>query len=155
MNSKVFFVFLIFLLLFGCNSSNTSNTDTTEKKEVKDDFNKGSTDPKLVGNWRSYSDIKNTKLLELYADGKWVLGTSSGSWRVTNIKTSDWAKWGIESYGPSRKIILEGWNDDIVDGPVEEAESNINFFWVIYDVTLENYGEPNQIQVKYGHANWD
>ena len=161
--NSLFLIFLLFFLLFGCNSSNSPTTnptnpinqDTPEKKEIKEDFNKGQIDNKLVGKWRSYSDTKNTRTLDLTADGKWQIGGSSGTWRVYSIKESDWQKWGIESYGPTRKIILDGWNKGIADGPIEETESNVDFFWVIYEVTLETYGEPRLAQIKYGHANWE
>lgn len=120
-----------------------------------DSPNPQSSDPNLVGKWRSFSDTSNTRLLELYSDGRWQLGGSSGTWSVADIEPADWDSWGVPPYGPTRKIILNGWNQDRADGPIEETEDNVDFFWVIYYVTLEVYGEPAQVQVKYGHSTWE
>ncbi len=90
--------------------------------------------------------------LEINSDGTWKFGGSAGKWHADAIQDTDWKKWGIESYGPARKMVLEGWNKGVADGPVEEPDGRVDFFWVIYRVGPPTVGAPGQVQVKYGHA---
>ena len=53
-------------------------------------------------------------------------------WKISDIKSSDWKEWGIASYGPTKKIILNGWNKKIATGPIESTGNNADFIWVIY-----------------------
>ncbi len=117
-------------------------------------------DKDLVGSWRPFSEAifyddggndwitPVSRRIELSADGTWSFGSSSGTWSVAPISNSDWSTWKVSSYGPNRKIILDGWNKGVASGPIEES-SSIDFFWVIYhgDMSLG----PATIQIKFGH----
>ena len=119
----------------------------------------------FVGLWRAFSsrmfyDIGGGgavgsgtgQPLEINADGSWQLSTSAGKWRVESINLEDWKKWNIESYGPTRKIILENWNGGIADGPAEESDGRVDFFWVMYRAEPPTVSSSGQVQAKYGHA---
>lgn len=115
----------------------------------------------VTGTWRPYSQaifydkggsniIKPvTRTLELKADGTWDFG-SKGTWEVKPIDQADWKKWGISSYGPTRKIVLNGWNKDKADGPIEES-GRVDFIWAIYRTTSASLG-PATVQIKFGHS---
>src|SRR3990172_1134970 len=75
-------------------------------------------------------------------------GSSNGTWYVTTIDAADWSRWGVEEYGPQRKVVLEGWNDDFGDGPIEDSEAGVDFLWVIYRVDDPS---PGVVQMKFGH----
>lgn len=151
MKLSLFLSFLLLFALVGCNAP-ASQSDSLNPNKISSPNNQ---DSRLVGKWRSYSDIKNTRVLEIRQDGRWELGSSSGTWKTEPIKPEDWGRWGMSEYGPISKIILYGWNKGMADGPIEESASRVDFFWVIYNVTLETIGEPAQVQIKYGHSNWD
>ena len=117
----------------------------------------------FVGNWRVYSETlfydaggsggsdpsaSTTRELSLNDDGTWEFGSSNGTWYVTTIDAADWSRWGVEEYGPQRKIVLEDWNDDVADGPVEDSEAGVDFLWVIYRVDEPS---PGVVQMKFGH----
>ncbi len=119
----------------------------------------------FVGLWRAFSsrlfyDVGGGgavgsgtgKPLEINADGTWQFSTSAGTWAVDDIQPEDWTKWGINAYGPTRKVTLSNWDKGTADGPVEEADGNVDFFWVIYRVGPPTVGSPGQVQAKYGHA---
>ena len=120
----------------------------------------GSADPEFVGRWRIYSERISfdaggannispvTRDLNLHEDGEWDFGSSSGSWFIASIDPDDWDRWGADPYGPERKIVLDGWNEDVGDGPIEESEGTVDFFWVIYHV---DDPDPGIVQVKFGH----
>ncbi|MDP3741869.1 MAG: hypothetical protein Q8R15_00995 [Candidatus Micrarchaeota archaeon] len=150
---KFFSLMLLAVFLFGC----VSTTPDASSNASQASQNSNGFEAKLVDNWRSFSDYTNTQVLELRGDNTWKLSSSSGRWRVENITAADWENWQIEPYGPEKKIILDGWNGAIADGPIEESDdkTRVDFFWVIYLVNLDVYGEDRQAQVKYGHANWD
>jgi hypothetical protein len=125
----------------------------------------GGTEPMLAGSWRIYSEAvfydrggndylstPSSRLLELRQDGTWTYGGSSGTWSVASIADEDWVRWGISSYGPKRKITLNGWNNGVGEGPMEESGTGVNFFWVIYRVKPPASTWPGQIQIKFGHA---
>ncbi len=125
------------------------------------------THPKeLIGSWRALSsrifyDIGGGgalgsgtgRPLEINQDGSWQFGTSAGTWAIEEIKENDWKKWNINSYGPKKKIVLDKWNGDSADGPIEESDSKVDFFWVIYKTGPPTVSSKGQVQAKYGHAN--
>lgn len=90
--------------------------------------------------------------LEINSDGTWKFGGSAGKWQIEAIQGTDWKKWGVESYGPTRKMVLNGWNKDVADGPVEESDEGVDFIWAIYRVGSPTVSSPGQVQVKYGHS---
>jgi hypothetical protein len=117
----------------------------------------------FVGDWRVYSETlfydaggsggsdsgaSTTRELSLNDDGTWEFGSSNGTWYVTAIEAGDWSRWGVEEYGPQRKVVLEGWNGDVADGPIEESEAGADFLWVIYRVDEPS---PGVVQMKFGH----
>jgi len=142
------------ILVFGCVSQGRQQPSGNAPGTAYQD--KGESDAgngAFAGKWRSFSDTKYTPLLQLNEDGTWSLEGSSGTWQAGAIEDSDWARWGISSYGPAKKITLNGWNNGVADGPVEESDGRVDFFWIIYDVTLE--GEQRLAQIKFGHSNYD
>ncbi|MBI3032780.1 hypothetical protein HYY69_04855 [Candidatus Woesearchaeota archaeon] len=137
-----------------------SDNALIEKKQSKKS-KYGMLDNKLVGSWRPFSEAifydnggnnwitPVSRRIELSSDGTWNFGTSTGTWSVAPITNSDWSVWKISSYGPTRKIILDGWNKGISSGPIEESGANIDFFWVIYHSDMSM--GPATIQMKFGH----
>ncbi len=124
-----------------------------------------STAPELVRKWRVYSQsifydaggsnfLKTpaTTLLDLRADQTWSFGSSSGTWSVQAILEQDWAKWGVSSYGPKRKLVLNNWNGVGADGPIDETEGRVDFAWAIYRVGPPAVERPAQIQMKFGQT---
>ncbi len=92
-----------------------------------------------------------TRTLELGADGKWNFGDgSTGTWDVAFIAEDDWKKWGVEPYGPARKIVLDGWSGASADGPIEEGAGGVDFFWVIYR-NKEQGDNAGHVQMKFGY----
>lgn len=117
----------------------------------------------FVGLWRVYSSrlfydsggggsigTDSSTKLELQNNGKWNYGSSSGTWKTELINSNDWGKWQIESYGPTRKLILNEWKGSIADGPVEES-NNIDFLWVIYRSEPPLTSAPGTVNMKFGH----
>jgi hypothetical protein len=117
----------------------------------------------FTGSWRVYSETlffdaggsggsdsgaSTTRELDLNEDGRWEFGSSNGAWHVTTIDPADWSRWGVEEYGPQRKIVLEGWAGDVADGPIEESDAGVDFLWVIYRVDEPG---PGVVQMKFGH----
>lgn len=112
----------------------------------------GSSNP-LVGNWRIltetvYWDTGSTAtitpvstLLVLNANATWQFGSSSGTWSTASIEASDWTDWGIAAYGPTRKLILNNWNNTTEKGPIDETGSTINNIWIIYRTTSDQNGD--------------
>ena len=121
-------------------------------------------DAKLVGTWRLYSSrlfydsgggsgiSQFGPPMVVSADGTWQFETSRGKWSTSQITPDDWKKWGSNPYGPTRKIVLEGYNKVGADGPIEPSSSGarVDFFWVIYRT-----GPPDtpagSVHSKYGH----
>jgi hypothetical protein len=116
----------------------------------------------LVGIWSSYSATLyydaggggafpgGIYSLTLNANGTWDYGDSSGSWSVTPISADDWTGWGVESYGPTRKLVLEGWSGGTAEGPIEEeADGTVNFVWAIYPYQSDQ--GPATVWLKFGH----
>lgn len=140
----------------GCGGSGESGSDNPEPPAE-------SADLLFVGDWRVYSETlfydaggsggsdssaSTTRELSLKDDGSWEFGSSNGTWYVTTIDAADWSRWRVEEYGPQRKIVLEDWNDDVADGPIEESEAGVDFLWVIYRVAEPS---PGVVQMKFGH----
>ena len=120
-------------------------------------------DDNVVGKWRAYSeaiyydagssnylDTASTRQLYVNVGGTWEFGSSDGTWKTETITDADWARWATNSYGPTRKIVLNGWNDGTGDGPIEEDATRVDFIWIIYR-TEASLG-PGQIQIKFGHT---
>jgi hypothetical protein len=113
----------------------------------------------LVGSWRIYSEYfyydagggngitPVTTLLGLNSDGTWQFGSSNGTWSVETIASDDWTRWEVSPYGPTRKIVLNGWYGSSADGPIEETGSNVDFLWVIYHVSEP---DPGTVWMKFG-----
>lgn len=82
----------------------------------------------------------------------WSFGSSSGSWRAAAITAADWTRWRSKPYGPTRKIVLAGWNRATADGPIDERGGVIASFWVMYHVGPPTVGAPAWIQLRFGPA---
>jgi hypothetical protein len=117
------------------------------------------------GSWRIYSarlfydeggagevglSDTTSQRLELSASGTWRLGTSSGQYSVDAVSADDWTRWGVEPYGPQRKITLVGWNSDVADGPVEASDGRVDFLWVIYHESPPAVSAPGTAWLKFG-----
>ena len=85
-------------------------------------------------------------------DGTWTFGSSSGTWDVSDITAGDGARWGIELYGPTQKVVLEGWNAGTADGPIEESGGQVDFIWVIYPEGPPAISAPGTVWIKFGRA---
>ncbi|MDO8427959.1 MAG: DcrB-related protein [Candidatus Diapherotrites archaeon] len=115
----------------------------------------------MIRNWREYSKAvyldngdwsfaeTSNSLIDIQANHTWIFGTQNGTWEIQTITEQDWSNWGINEYGPTRKIILYGWNES-VNGPIEEIGDRIDYFWVIYRTGPPEIEEPGQIQIKFG-----
>lgn len=115
----------------------------------------------VAGSWRPYSEsifydrggnksiVPVTRRMTLSPNGQWSFGTSSGKWHVETITQNDWDNWKINPYGPTKKIVLSGWNKSTAEGPIEESSGNIDFIWVIYR-TQSSFG-PATVWIKFGH----
>ncbi len=121
--------------------------------------------PEFAGAWRVYSarifydeggggtvDTTITRELELDAGGAWYFGSSSGTYEVSDISADDWARWGVDPYGPTRKISLFDWNGGVADGPVEESGGGVDFLWAVYHEGPPTIGAPGTVWMKFGHA---
>jgi len=126
------------LFIFGC----TGQADAQDEQQAPDD---------LVGTWRIFGQT-TSRMLELNSDGTWAFGSSGGSWHVEPISDADWQRWGLEPYGPVRKIVVENWDQTTAEGPVEESaiEGRPDFFWLFYKATVE--GRSGDAQLKFGHG---
>ncbi len=138
-----------------------------ETEELKAETKVGiaDADPVFVGSWRIFSErifydiggagsaaVPVTRNLELLKDGTWKFGDSQGTWTLTEITNEDWSRWGINSYGPTRKIILDKWNKATADGPIEETKDYVDFIWAIYHVEPPLVQNAGTIWMKFGHS---
>lgn len=162
------------VLLTGCTSGGSEDsaadgTGTTTATDGRASTTSGSTtsgtvDKALAGDWRVISAVlyydngKNTKdvkttlptrRLSVADDGKWQFGSSNGAWSVSTIEDSDWTGWDVRSYGPTRKLVLDGWSGSTSKGPIEESTGPVDFFWVIYRYTSDTSG-PGTVWMKFG-----
>ncbi len=118
-------------------------------------------DLSVVGVWRPYQEViiydsgasnlikPVTRRLTIKEDGTWEFGTQ-GTWEVKNIEEKDWKKWNMPSQGETKKIILNGWNKGIGDGPISEGTAGVDFIWITYRSETLSLG-PATIQIKFGH----
>ena len=140
----------------GCGGSNSADRGPGQPPQA-------AAPVELAGEWRVYSETlfydaggsggadsgaSTTRKLSLHDDATWEFGGSNGTWYVAAIATADWERWGVEGYGPQRKIVLENWNGNVADGPIEESGSGLDFLWVIYRVDEPS---PGVVQMKLGH----
>ncbi len=134
-----------------------------------DSLGGGSADTAFSGSWKVYSQrlfydeggggttlsassgTATTQTLSLKNDGSWTYGDSTGTWKVSAINTDDWTAWKIDSYGPTRKIVLQGWNKGTASGPVEEEAGTVNFVWVLYRTGPPTVSKPGTVNMKFGH----
>ncbi|MBS3069890.1 hypothetical protein J4220_00090 [Candidatus Micrarchaeota archaeon] len=93
-----------------------------------------------------------TRLLEIDAEGNWAFGSSNGKWHVEPIAETDWNDWGIDAYGPTRKMVLDDWGGKDAEGPIEESGGSVDFFWAIYRVESPEVENAGTIQTKFGRA---
>ncbi len=117
-------------------------------------------DPALAGSYRIYSErisydqgggdsiVPVTRTLELSGDGTWTFGSSEGTWSVAKIASGDWDRWGVAPYGPLRKIVLQGWDGAMADGPIEEGNGT---FWAIYR-PADKADFPGIVQMRFGRS---
>ncbi len=136
---------------------------------VAESTNSRGADAAFVGTWKVYSQrlfydeggggtalsassgTATTQTLKLKNDGMYEYGDSKGAWKVSALATEDWKSWGIESFGPSQKITLEGWNKGIASGPIEEESGAVNFVWVLYKTGPPTTSKPGTVHMKFGH----
>lgn len=93
----------------------------------------------------------STRQLTL-SGASWQFGSSSGTFSVAPITAADWQRWGTHPYGPTRKIVLSGWNGGAADGEIEGQGVAVNFFWVIYSVPKSELNPAATVKLKFGHA---
>jgi hypothetical protein len=120
----------------------------------------------FVGNWRIFSarlyydagggsDVgtPSSRLLTLAVGGTWTYGPSTGTWTIQPIKSADWKRWKVSSYGPTRKVVVVGWSKGSADGPIEESHGRVDFMWLIYHVRRPVVSDPGILYLKFGRAN--
>jgi|SRR3989344_6696278 len=143
------------------NNIEKPNSENIEKKQEIKKVQENN-DPDVVGTWRPHAQsieydagainsIKKpvTRKLTISSDGTWEYG-STGTWEVELIEEKDWERWKMASYGPTKKIVLHGWNNAIGDGPIDEGTAGVDFIWAIYHSDKLSLG-PATIQIKFGH----
>lgn len=150
------------IMLSGCIQDNTSTMEPAKTPSELETDKPQTQLSDLIGSWRIYSsrlyydvggggtvDTSATQILELKANSKYEFSSSGGSWAVESISPDDWKRWGIEPYGPIKKITLSGWNDGIADGPIEESK-RVDFIWVIYKAKPPTVSAPGMVWMKFG-----
>jgi len=148
----------------GAGGEERSQPPESSTGAIEPEYSEGGPDGILAGEWRISSETlfydaggsggsdasaSGTRRLTLYDDGSWEFGSSGGAWFTSPIDPSDWDRWGTAPYGPETKIVLEGWNGDVGDGPIEGSAGTVDFFWVIYRVDDPDAGA---VQVKFGRT---
>ena len=141
---------LIAFLMAGCSEPSENGAAAQDASE-------------FAGSWRVYSerlfyDIGGagplgypvSRNLEIRPDGTWSFGPSNVKWSVSEITEDDWKGWGIEAYGPTRKITFDGWNKGTSIGPVEESDGRVDFVWVIYNVEPTLVENAGTVWIKFG-----
>ena len=152
-----------------------ANNASNETGEIKTDLSANKTEPNikiedkktiddlLVGTWRAYSDYiyykdgdfkyrtTSESLLNIYEDGRWEFGGLAGTVSVINITNDDWKRWGIDAYGPTRKIVFSGWQG-AAEGPIEESIGAIVFIWAIYNSGPPAEEREGSVWLKFGPA---
>jgi hypothetical protein len=84
------------------------------------------------------------------AGNRWKYGASSGAVRVSPIVAADWRRWGVASYGPTRKATFAGWGKARADGPIEEEAGRVDFIWIMYRAQPPLVRWPGTISLKFG-----
>ncbi|MBI4215024.1 hypothetical protein HY546_03430 [archaeon] len=145
---------LAFVLLAGCTSPDGQQAGGTADRSLVGEWSARSESLFYDAGGRSNPDmtVTSSRRLVLKPDGAWEFGSSSGTWSISAIIEGDWEKWEISSYGPSRKIVLDGWSGTTASGPIEESNDRVDFFWVIYRVEPPVVSEPGQMQIKFGRV---
>ncbi|MHB1920670.1 MAG: hypothetical protein ACYCOO_00400 [Chitinophagaceae bacterium] len=118
----------------------------------------------LSGSWRIYSErlfydvggggaweSSGFQNLSIHSNGSYNFGSSRGTWSVQPITASDWKTWKVGSYGPTQKIVLNGWDKGTASGPLEGNGSQVTFVWVLYRVTPPLVRAPGTVDIKFGH----
>jgi hypothetical protein len=90
-------------------------------------------------------------ILELNDAGQWLFGKSTGAFAIDSVSDDDWKRWGINPYGPRRKITLSRWCSTVADGPIEES-NGIEYVWVIYRVSPPTTKAPGTVWLKLGRV---
>ncbi len=121
-----------------------------------------SSTPELLGKWqvyaetvfydtgeRSWPDAPGKDLLELKANHTWNFGSATGTWAVQDLTDTDGARWATNLPGATRKLILYGWNEDLADGPLEEANGRVDSLWLLYRAGPPKLSRPGQVQMKF------
>lgn len=142
-------------------SSTTTDTTTTGNDATTGESK--TADKSLAGDWyvltkviyfdngQTSKDVKTVPIttpLKLSADGKWQFSSSTGSWSAAALADSDWEGWKVPSYGPTRKLVLNGWSDGTGKGPIEETDAGVDFIWVIYPYVSDANG-PGTVWLKF------
>ncbi len=118
----------------------------------------------LAGQWRVYSSrlfydqggggplgMNSATPLVLSESGEWSYGPSSGTFTASPIAPADWSRWHVTPYGPTRKLVLHGWNRGTGDGPIETENGQVVFLWIIYRVGPPTVQAPGTVYLKFGH----
>jgi hypothetical protein len=150
MFAKRFCFLVTSMFFFGCPGPDPINPSTTQGNDV-------------AGQWRVLSariyydeggggDLSSTitQRLNLSSTSTWSFSTSSGSFDLSSITNNDWTRWGVNSYGPARKIVLQGWNASFADGPIDESNGTVDYLWVIYHVEPPTVSNAGTIWLKFG-----
>ncbi len=86
----------------------------------------------------------------------WYYGSSSGTFKILPIKSSDWKHWGVKPYGPTKKIVWYHWGrNGNAEGPIEtqtvKGHLYVDFIWVIYHEKPPFVQYPGSLWIKFGH----
>lgn len=117
----------------------------------------------VAGRWRVFSErifydqggagdtsTRGGRDLSLNSNCTWDDGgPTSGTWSVSGIPPSDWQRWQVSPYGPTRKITLNGWSGGIAEGPVEDDHGTVDFIWAIFHVAPPLVAAPGLVEVRY------
>jgi hypothetical protein len=117
----------------------------------------------LAGDFRVYSSRidyaaggagvmpSTTRRLTLTGN-RWRFGSSSGTFRVATITAADWKRWGVEKYGPTKKVVFLRWSGTTASGPIEGSARRADFFWLIYAARPPVVRDAGTVWLKLGHA---
>ncbi len=100
----------------------------------------------------SNSSADATDMLSFGRNGIWRSVHGQGTFRIERISPADWPRWRIAAYGPTLKVVLNGWKGRTVDGPIETSGKQITFFWLVYHVGPPVTTSPATIFVKFGRT---
>ncbi len=167
-------ILLILILITACTikekelKKETTENKNQELKKINEEIKPETSKIKnpLEGSWRIFSEriyydkggagalgTPVSRNLEITASNSWNFGDSKGTITIAQITEEDWKKWGIEKYGPTRKVIVNNWNKLVAEGPLEESTDRIDFIWIIYHVDPPLVQNPGTVWMKFGHGN--